>query len=332
MCGKYCIKDSVLVVKLMEKLQIWNSLVQMAYICNVQPFTLYTQGQQVKVFSQIYKYCFENNVVVEKDGYITAETDRYVGAYVFEPIPGCYDRVVPFDFSSLYPSVLIAYNIDYSTLVLDPSIPDEQCHVMEWNDCVSCIHDPKIIRKNELTKYIDSKKEEITKLRVLRDKSKKNKKIKEEIILKIENMMKELKPYQEERSIINKTKSKFPMCAKRYYRFLKEPKGVVPTILENLLNARKETRNEMKKIKEEIKNITDFSKIKDLNLLLNVLDKRQLAYKISGNSVYGALGVRRGYLPCLPLAMCCTYIGRKSIEMVSKVIPEKYGGKLIYGD
>ena len=52
---------------------------------------------------------------------------------------------------------IIAYNIDYSTLVLDPSIPDEQCHVMEWTDCVGCIHDPKIIRKIELTKYIDIK-------------------------------------------------------------------------------------------------------------------------------------------------------------------------------
>jgi DNA polymerase elongation subunit (family B) len=96
-CGKYCIKDSVLVVKLMDKLNTWNGLIEMANVCNVTPYILCMQGQQVKVFSQVYKYCFINDIVVEKDVYETKENDRYMGAYVFEPVPGCYDRVVPFD-------------------------------------------------------------------------------------------------------------------------------------------------------------------------------------------------------------------------------------------
>jgi DNA polymerase elongation subunit (family B) len=331
-CGKYCVQDSMLVVKLMEKLQIWVGLTEMACVCNVSPFALYTQGQQLKVFSQIYKYCFENNIVVEKDGYTVSDKERYVGAHVFDPIPGCYDRVVPFDFSSLYPTTIIAYNIDYSTLVLDPAIPDSECHVMDWEDHIGCQHDPKVIRKVELTKYIDGQKEEMTKLRALRDKSKKNKKYKEEIVTQIEKMTKDLKPYQEERSNLQKSKPKFPMCAERHYRFLKEPKGVLPTILQNLLDARKHTRNQMKDITKELKDCKDVNKMKELNLLYNVLDKRQLAYKVSANSAYGALGVRKGYLPFMPGAMCCCYMGRKNIELVAKTIPEKYGGELVYGD
>ena len=62
------------------------------------------------------------------------------------------------------------------------------------------------------------------------------------------------------------------------------------------------------------------------------MDKRQLAYKISANSMYGSWGVKKGYLPFLPGAMACTYMGRTNIEIVAKVIPEKYGGELVYGD
>jgi DNA polymerase elongation subunit (family B) len=122
------------------------------------------------------------------------------------------------------------------------------------------------------------------------------------------------------------------MCAERHYRFLKEPKGVLPTILQNLLDARKHTRSQMKDITKHLKDCKDVNKIKELNLLYNVLDKRQLAYKVSANSAYGALGVRKGYLPFMPGAMCTTYMGRINIELVAKTIPEKYGGELVYGD
>jgi len=97
-CGAYCVQDSVLVIKLMDKLQTWVGLTEMACTFNTQIFTLYTQGQQIKVYSQVYKYCTFHNIVVEKDGYITKDSDRYVGAHVFPPVPGVYDRVVPFDF------------------------------------------------------------------------------------------------------------------------------------------------------------------------------------------------------------------------------------------
>ena len=97
-CAKYCIQDSVLVIKLMEKLQTWVGLCEMAKTCNTSIFSLYTQGQQIKVFSQVYKHCLKHNIVVEKDGYIAKEDERYVGAHVFPPVPGVYDRVLPFDF------------------------------------------------------------------------------------------------------------------------------------------------------------------------------------------------------------------------------------------
>jgi DNA polymerase elongation subunit (family B) len=122
------------------------------------------------------------------------------------------------------------------------------------------------------------------------------------------------------------------MCEKRYFRFLKEPKGVIPTLLENLLNARKQTNKQISSIQEQIKNEKD-DKIRDeLKTLVTVLDKRQLAYKVSANSMYGAMGVKRGYLPFLPGAMCTTAKGRQSIEKASQHLQNVHKAKLVYGD
>ena len=336
--GKYCIQDSVLVMKLMNILQIWTGLSEMARICQSSVFSLYTQGQQIKVFSQLYKYCMFENIVVEKD-YVTGENERYIGAHVFPPVPGRYSRVVPFDFASLYPSTIIAYNIDYHTWVPNNSlISDSECNVMEWEDHVGCEHDPKVIRVKTLNNYIENVEKEIKILREKRD-NKMNKQMRKEYEVEIAKMVEELKPYRAERVEAKKGLPKRPMCEKRFYRFLKEPKGVLPTVIENLLNARKKVRNvdivkyeekiKLLKAEEEIDNSEEIAKIESI---LQVLEKRQLAFKVSANSMYGAMGVREGYLPFMPGAMCTCYMGRVNIEIVAKSIVEKYGGELVYGD
>ena len=86
-CGKYCVQDSALVVRLCDKLKTWVGLTEMAKTCGVSVFALYTQGQQIKVYSQLYKYCMLNDIVVEKDGYQVSENERYVGAKVFPTNP-----------------------------------------------------------------------------------------------------------------------------------------------------------------------------------------------------------------------------------------------------
>ena len=216
-------------------------------------------------------------------------------------------------------------------MVTDPNVPDSKCHVFEWADHFACCHDPKVIQKNKLTEYIDGEKEKIRKLREKRD-DKKNKTTKQKIIDELNQKVEELKPYIEERSKVVKSITKNVMCAHRYYRFLKEPKGVMPTILQNLLDARKNTRSIIKENNKKFKSLTNETEIADLRMLNNVLDKRQLAYKISSNSMYGAMGVRRGYLPFMAGACCTTFMGRTNIEIVAKTIPEKYGGELVYGD
>lgn len=274
--GKYCVKDSELVLKLFEKLQVWIGLTEMSNTCNTPVFDLFTRGQQIKIFSQVYKKCLEDNYVIDKDSFVVNENDHFTGAYVFTPEPGLYDMVVSFDFSSLYPSTIIAFNIDYSTLVMDDKIPDEKCHIIEWEDHQNC--------KCPGTKIVGSKKDVI-------------------------------------------------LCKKNRFRFLKEEYsvGVIPTLLKNLLDARKRTNNEIKKLKALMPTLSGDEKA-FTERLITVLDKRQLSYKVSANSMYGGMGVKKGYLPFLPGAMSTTARGRQSIEKASKALIENHGARLIYGD
>jgi DNA polymerase elongation subunit (family B) len=589
MVGKYCVKDSVLVVKLFETLTYWIALCEMSKLTGVPIFSLYTQGQQLKIFSQVYRKATNENIVVERDAYKIKENDHYVGATVFPPVPGMYDKVLPFDFClagdtmitlhngiskridsfrgdevvlgfdgkgfssfscinglrykgkketvviwldngvsikstpdhkfmldngswcradelknkfvktiidskqvinvakgeiedvydievekvnnflangvvahncSLYPSAIIANNLCWSTLVLDDKIPDELCNVMTWNDHINCIakgtlitvgnyylpieelyenkenilsyseeqkkfvyskqinffdrgikecirltfsdkthldctsdhkillkngdwieaekielnkdilllgqiiitrknigkrevydleventnnfiangivvhncsHDPKIKRKAELDTIIKSYDEKTKILRKERDK-KANFFKKEDIKKEIENIIKETKPYREERSQLSKTKSKYTICCERKFRWLKSPKGVLPEILDNLMKTRTKTKNEMKIVKNKIKDSPEGEQKKALMTYYDVLDQRQLALKISCNSGYGITGARQGYLICMPVAMCTTYMGRCAIEKASKLIQEEHKGVLVYGD
>lgn len=271
--AKYCVKDSELVIKLFEKLQQWIGLCEMSNTCNTPLFYLYTKGQQIKIFSQVYKKCLADHYVIDTSSFIVNPNDNYTGAYVFTPVPGVYDMVVSFDFSSLYPSTIIAYNIDYTTLVQNDQIPDDMCHIIEWEDHCGCPHD----------------------------------------------------------TTVRKSKPKNIVCGSHRFRFLKSPVGVLPTLLTNLIAARKNTRKQIEKLEKELeslpKNEQDTAK-----RIITVLDKRQLSYKVSANSMYGGMGVKKGYLPFLPGAMSTTAQGRKSIDKASKALVNEYGATLIYGD
>ncbi len=86
-------------------------------------------------------------------------------------------------------------------------------------------------------------------------------------------------------------------------------KGLLPDILESLLSARK-------KAKADLKKETDPFKAK-------VLDGRQLALKISANSVYGFTGAQVGKLPCLEISQSVTAFGRMMIETTKNEVENK---------
>lgn len=242
---------------------------------------------------------------------------------------------------SLYPNTMRAYNIDYSKLVTDPNIPDEDCHVFEWSEHTNC----KCPKDPDPTK-----------------KPKKGK---------------DGKPIR--------------VCAEYKYKWLKHQvsgNGILPDLLNNVLDARKRTRKQIaintrdikiltkilnreefikdsqnddekdfqemlkahEKLQDDIYHIIKFRKTGEIMKLIDqdikfikekiaslkainiVLEKRQLAFKVNANSMYGATGVKKGYAPFLPAAMCVTYMGRTNILKVNEFIQKECNGIVIYND
>lgn len=130
----YCVVDSDLVVDLFEKINVWISLISLASIMGITPTEMFTRGTGVRMLSQMYDECTKSNIVLDE---VNFPKENYEGGFVFDPTPGIYHNIPCFDFSSLYPTVMCAHNIDHTTAVppeLMNTIPDEECHVIEWDE------------------------------------------------------------------------------------------------------------------------------------------------------------------------------------------------------
>lgn len=274
--GHYCIIDTVRPIELFEKLNTWVGLSELAQIVKVQLMDTFTRGQQIRVFSQLYDYIYEEGYYIDSR---LPTNLPFVGGYVHKPIPGLYRDVVSFDFASLYPSIILAYNICYTTFVPEGSnVPDEMCNVIEWEE-----------EGGEEASAPGEEAGEVGGVELEVD---------------------------EEGNAIPK------MTTKRKYRFrfIKADihMGIFPKFLQHLLTKRRATRDIME-------NEVEYS------FNWNILNARQGALKVSANSGYGFLGVRKSKLPLLEAALCVTAMGRMNIhKIMDAVIAE--GGQQVYGD
>ena len=129
----YCIQDSELVIELFEKFNMWTSLIQMSNILAVSPEDLYTRGQQIRCFNQVYRLAKEEKYVLDTRSGETV--DSFAGGFVQEPIPGIHDLIICYDFASLYPSIMQAYNISHDTYIPpEVQIDESMCHIIEFDD------------------------------------------------------------------------------------------------------------------------------------------------------------------------------------------------------
>ena len=116
---EYNIQDVRLVDALEEKMKLVELAVTMAFDAKVNFHDVF---YQVRMWDMIiYNDLKKKNIVIppKKD---ESKNEKYAGAYVKEPIPGIYDWVVSFDLNSLYPHLIMQYNISPETL-LDQKYP-----------------------------------------------------------------------------------------------------------------------------------------------------------------------------------------------------------------
>ena len=118
--AEYCIKDTLLPHRLMKKLCTLLNMVEMAKATWVPANFLVERGQQIKVFSQLTKKARELGFMVPTIRYGAIPEEPYEGATVLEAQKGAYyTPITALDFEALYPSIMMAHNLCYSSYVMD---------------------------------------------------------------------------------------------------------------------------------------------------------------------------------------------------------------------
>jgi len=111
---EYNIVDVELVDRLEDKMKLIELALTMAYDAKVNYVDVF---YQVRMWDNIiYNYLKRRNIVIPPRNK-SSKNEKYAGAYVKEPIPGKYDWVVSFDLNSLYPHLIMQYNISPETLL-----------------------------------------------------------------------------------------------------------------------------------------------------------------------------------------------------------------------
>lgn len=372
---EYCIQDSELVIDLIEKLNIWEGLVEMSNIVGTTIVDLFTRGQQLRCLSQLYD-------LAARSGFVLDDRDvpgfGFAGGFVYEPIPGLYNNIICLDFASLYPSIMMAYNICYTTLIppeLENEIPDELCNIIEFDQ-------DETDGSNTDDESGDDDEEALTEINTTKKKSKKKvKTIKRHYRFKFykgdkhapyEGLLPKLvKQLVTERRAVNKLIVQTKDEQKSYEKtedlrialnlyLNNNGEKIDPTIalrkLNDLnsqqppahpllikycelelkiaelqhVNNRDELLIELSKLNNSHDEIS--KSIESCKILIIVLDKRQLAIKVSANSFFGFLGVKKGKKPLIEGAMSITAKGRELISLVREYIEKTYGGIQVYGD
>lgn len=125
--GVYCVKDAWLPCKIAIKMAKVINAILMSQVAGVSLDTILNRGQQIRTVALMLAKMKER----EKKGHVRwllpdeedpPDTGSFEGAVVITPIPGFWDRpVVTLDFASLYPSIMRAWNMCFSTILNNPA-------------------------------------------------------------------------------------------------------------------------------------------------------------------------------------------------------------------
>ena len=279
--AKYCIQDCNLVHYLMNKVDIITGFVEMANICSVPMNFLVMRGQGIKLTSYIAKKCREKGTlmpVIEKG----VGDEGYEGAIVLDPKCDLYldNPVACVDYASLYPSSMLSENLSHDSKVWTREYDLEGNMIKETGEKNK---DGDFIYDNlEGYKYVNATYDTFRYVR------------------------------KTPSAAAQKVKCGWKVC--RFAQFPEGKRAIMPSILEELLKARKSTR---KLIPQQT---DDFMK--------NVLDKRQLGYKLTANSLYGQCGAKTSTFYEKDVAASTTATGRKLLTYAKRIIEECYGDRI----
>lgn len=325
--AKYCIQDCNLVHHLLRKVDVITGMVEMANICSVPIDFLVMRGQGIKLFSFVAKKCREMKTLIPVLDKV--DDGGYEGAIVLDPKTGLYldEPVACVDYSSLYPSSMISENLSHDSKVWTREYDLDGNLVKETGE-----KDPKtgefVYDNLDGYKYVDV----------------------------VYDTYEYKRPENRPKAAAVKTHVGTKHC--RFAQFPNGEMAIMPKILKDLLAARKSTRASAKwktlsmkdgnqytgqlVDKDDVYTIIDKHKVAhtlDKESVVsvedtydafqkNVLDKRQLAIKMTANSLYGQCGAKTSSFYEKDVAASTTATGRKLLTYGKRIIEEVYGDRI----
>lgn len=261
--AKYCIQDCVLCNKLLAKLDILTNNIGMANVCHVPLSYLFLRGQGVKIFSLVSKKCrIENHLIpVIKKKYKPPENDKAKDNGTEKQLTKIEQEMKKMGFDVGEEE---EEDEGYEGATVFP--PEVGVHfqpipVLDY----ASLYPRSMIHRNLSTEC-----------QVL------------------DEIYDNLKGYVYRNVTYKKSNGDSITC--RYAQKENGEMGIIPKILNDLLDARTNTKNEMKNAKDEFKE--------------SILNGLQLAYKITANSLYGQLGAPTSPIYCKDIAASTTATGR----------------------
>ena len=279
--AKYCIQDCNLVHYLFNKVDVLTGFIEMAKICSVPINFLVMRGQGIKLTSYVAKKCREKRTlipVIEKGNM----DEGYEGAIVLDPKCDLYldNPVACVDYASLYPSSMISENLSHDSKVWTKEYDLEGALIRETGE------------KDRSGEFMYDNLPGYEYVNITYDTFKYTRKT--------------------PKAAAEKVKSGYKIC--RFAQFPEGKSAIMPSILEELLIARKTTRKLIPQQSDEF--------------MKNVLDKRQLGYKVTANSLYGQCGAKTSTFYEKDIAACTTATGRLLLTYAKKIIEECYGDSI----
>lgn len=291
--GKYCLKDTELVHDLMRKNDTLTTYTEMSNLCWVPMSFLVFRGQGIKLTSYVAQKCREKNTLMPVIEKDTSD-DGYEGAIVLPPKCNLYLKT---------PVACVDYSSLYPSSIISENIShDSKVWTKEYDLQDNLIKETgeKLYDNLQDVEYINITYDTFKWVR----KTPKGCAIKEK-------------------------------CGYKICRFVQyqQGKAIMPSILEELLAARKSTKKQMKNESDPF--------------MMNILDKRQLAIKVTANSLYGQTGAKTSTFYDKDIAASTTATGRKLLIYAKEVIEACYDnvqeettnhglvkckGEYIYGD
>ncbi len=305
--GDYCCQDAVLVQRLCIKLDVVTQMFEMSNITHTPPMYLLQKGQEVKAFSQISKKAMQEGFLVPQAE--ERSEGSFTGAIVLTPAIGQYlTPVAVLDFASLYPSIQVAFQVCYSTIVLKQcpnckvgkipcqrslrqqcmdNLPGVEYSTIEWYDDQIVYREKGAAMRPRYYKNLDE-------ARIISPKK------------VIEANIARNDPTDDVTWRIEK---------KHYrYRFAQGQASVIPDLQVELKKNRKAVKRMMGPL--------EHSKDPDDQLRYRVLNGRQLAIKVSMNSIYGFTSAFK--LNLVELSAAVTAKGRQMIEQTRAFMETRF--------